>query len=685
MASFSRVAAVTAALAGTSVQAAGVSAELAVTANPIRRVVTMIQNIEKKVAAEGEKDEELFQKYMCYCKTGVADLEKSIAAAEAKASGNAAASEGAAGAQAQLEADLTAAKSDRSAAKKALADAQSLRDKEAGAYASFKSEQETNIAALNKAVAALEAGSGAVFLQSNTAGKLRDLVVSKNMADTDRETVVSFLSGEETEASTGEIIGILKQLGDEMNKDLSDATAAEESSIANFDELSAAKTKEVDALTMSIEEKSERLGQLGVSLAEMKGEGGDNADSLEDDKKFLADLKKGCGTKEAEYEEIKKMRAEELVALADTIKMLNDDDALELFKKTLPSAASSFMQVTSTMASTRSRALEAVRAAQAKGKHSPQLDFIALALHGKKMGFDKVIAMIDEMCGVLKAEQAEDDKKKSYCEAEFDKSEDEKKALERSVEDAEKAIEDSKQTISATKDEIKALADGIKELDSSVEEATTQRQEENAAFKELMAGNGAAKELLLKAKNRLNKFYNPKLAKFVQVKAHQQDGAEPGPAPEAPAAFKKKGEESNGVIALMDGLVKDLDKETTTAEVEEKDAQADYETAMADSKKKRADDTKTLEDKNSPLANAEEALQNNKDNKASATDELMGVDKYISSLHGECDFLMQYYTQRKEARDGEIGAMEKAKDVLNGADYSLLQVSHRHSLRGNRK
>merc|ERR1719199_187894 len=110
MASFSRVAALTAmAAAPACVQAAGTSAELSVAANPIRRVVTMIQNIQKKVEEEGEKDEELFKKYMCYCKTGVADLEKSIAAAEAKASDVAAGVEGAAGQEAQLKSELETA------------------------------------------------------------------------------------------------------------------------------------------------------------------------------------------------------------------------------------------------------------------------------------------------------------------------------------------------------------------------------------------------------------------------------------------------------------------------------------------------------------------------------------------------------------------------------------------------
>merc|ERR1719197_1390107 len=103
---------------------------------------------------------------------------------------------------------------------------------------------------------------------------------------------------------------------------------------------------------------------------------------------------------------------------------------------------------------------------------------------------------------------------------------------------------------------------------------------------------------------------------------------------------------------------------------------------MADAKKKRADGGKTLEDKAAAVADAEAALQTNKDGKASASKELMGVDEYITSLHGECDFLLQYYGQRKEARTNELDALGKAKDVLNGADYSFLQVAQKRHFLG---
>merc|ERR1719261_518568 len=100
------------------------------------------------------------------------------------------------------------------------------------------------------------------------------------------------------------------------------------------------KTKEVNALTKAIEEKMTRVGELAVEIVQMKNDLGDTAEALVEDKKFLADLEKNCDKKAAEWDTIVKTRNEELLALADTIKILNDDDALELFKKTLPGAAS---------------------------------------------------------------------------------------------------------------------------------------------------------------------------------------------------------------------------------------------------------------------------------------------------------------------------------------------------------
>merc|ERR1740130_1289955 len=326
------------------------------------------------------------------------------------------------------------------------------------------------------------------------------------MAEYDREELTAFLSGSSTYApASGQINGILKEMSDTMNKNLNDATSSENTAISSYDGLMAAKTKEVDALTKSIEEKSVRLGETQVNIVEMKEDLDDTGKALLEDKKFLGDLSANCALKAKEHDANMKMRSEELLALADTIKILNDDDALELFKKTLP-GASAFMQMSVSAKDQQQQALAIVRAAKGHGR--PELNFLALALQGKKVNFAKVIKMIDTMTATLKKEQQDDNDKKEYCEMQFDAADDKKKGLERSVSNLEKSIAKEKEAIATFADEIKALQEGIVALDKSVAEATEQRKEENADYSELMASDAAATELLGFAKNRLNKFYN---------------------------------------------------------------------------------------------------------------------------------------------------------------------------------
>merc|ERR1719263_1130363 len=102
----------------------------------------------------------------------------------------------------------------------------------------------------------------------------------------------------------------------------------------------------------------------------------------------------------------------------------------------------------------------------------PQLDFIAMAIQGKKIGFEKVLKMIDDMVATLKTEQLDDDHKKEYCAKQFDMADDKKKELEKAKSDAETTIEDTKESISTVTSEIAALEDTIKALDKAVAEAT---------------------------------------------------------------------------------------------------------------------------------------------------------------------------------------------------------------------
>merc|ERR1719444_205842 len=299
--------------------------------------------------------------------------------------------------------------------------ATAVRDKEAAEFAKMKAEADSNMVATAKAIAALEKGVGAGFLQTRAAQDLRTFVMNKaDVADDDRQVLVSFLSGGNSQASPGTdaIIGMLKQMEATMKSVLSDGVKEEEAAIKTYDELMESKGEEVEALTASIDEKMKLVGNLAVDIVEMKEDLDDTEKSLVKDKEFLKNLESSCATKTKEWEERSKTQAEELTALSETIKILNDDDALDLFKKTLPSGSSSFVQVQQSRAMLRETVLSLVRGAWRRSDkhHRPGLDFLVLALTGKKglsQGmFDKVIRMCDDLVAELKQEQQDDNDKK---------------------------------------------------------------------------------------------------------------------------------------------------------------------------------------------------------------------------------------------------------------------------------
>jgi len=669
--------------------------------------VTLLQDMQKQVTEEGKKEADLFEKFQCYCKNGNGDLDASIEAASAKIESLTASLKESNEKKEQTQADLKEHTVSRDDAKDALAKATALRKKEAGIYAKFKADSEANLAALTSATTAIEKGMAGSFLQTEGAKRVRQFAMeSADLPDATRDELLSFLSGGSNQGyvpQSGEIVGILKTIHDEMSKAFNDATDVENDALKNYAELSAAKKKEISTLQKQIETEMTRTGNLGVSIAEMQNDQEDTEQALSEDQKFKLELKQSCATKSQEWEVTQKTRQEELLALAETIRVLNDDDALELFKKTLPSAGSSLIQLDGTKSALRARALSLLQKAQGAG---PGLDLISLALRGKKAGFTKVIAMVDEMMTNLANEQQGDDSKKEYCNSQLDKSEDTKKQHQNSISDSETAIAEMQGSIQELSEEIAALTAGVKALDKSVAEATALRKSENTDFKELKESDTQCKEVLLWAKNRLNKFYNPAMykppperqmseeeritvnmggtlepivaggvagtgigASFVQLSSK----ASPGPPPETFGAYRSKTGKGNGVIAMIDLLVADMDKEVQEASVNEKEAQSEYEATMQGASAKRAADSKSITQKSAEKASTEEALQNEQDTKGNTATELMNTEKFIGSLHGECDWLLKYFDARKEARAGEVEALRNAKAVLSGADYSFIQ------------
>merc|ERR1719240_1072555 len=180
--------------------------------------------------------------------------------------------------------------------------------------------------------------------------------------------------------------------------------------------------------------------------------------------------------------------------------------------------------------------------------------------------------MIDDMVVLLGKQQKEDEKQKTYCEDEFEKAGDEEAAAKTKLAQTDATLAELTDKIGTLMEEIAGLQESIAALDKEVADATEQRKEEHVAYVAQMQMNEAAMGLVEKAKNRMQKFYNPTLYKappktentmeekiieagtFAQVHMH----VAPPQAPEMPSGLPQKNSKSAGVISMMDTIIKDL-------------------------------------------------------------------------------------------------------------------------------
>jgi septal ring factor EnvC (AmiA/AmiB activator) len=717
------------ALAWTGATAFGESQKVKV--NPIRKIVGLLENMQKEIEEQGKKDQELYDKFMCFCDNGVAGLMKTASDSEAAAKAATAQLEADTAEKAQLTEDIKTHTSDLASATKDLEDATAVRTKEKSEFDATISTKKGSEAALGKAIPAIEKGMGGAALLDlvgkKAFNKIKKVIRSSQQAtDGDRSSITAFLQG--TTPGSAEILGMLKSMKDELSRDIAQLEKDEAAAVAGFTDMKASKEKEVEFADESIESKKERVGALAVSIVQAKDLAEDSAAEAAAAKKFAATLEEQCATKKKEWAEICKMRADELAGIGEAIGILTDDDALDVFKKTMPAAAlvqsnsdvpvgfghhrnmftgeMSFLQARKTPAQ-RIQKARALLASAASGNKAPGVALMFFSLKSKmhlaeKSGgavdFSAIFKMIDEMIAILTKDSADDAAQKDFCVAELTKAEDEKAATDDKLNSLAAQISEITDGAAETAEKLTALAASIASLDKDVAEATEQRKTEHEEFSENVKMTEIALELIGKAKNRLQKFYNPTLYKappkkemsmeekiiaggssallqseaafdagFVQIRAHTK--VAPPEAPEGPGAFKKS-EKSAGVLGLMDMVIGEMKTGLTEAKMDEKYAQKEYVELMKDSQESRAQDLKSTTQAQGQKAELEGALTEAKENQMLTLEQSSNVISTIAKLHGSCDFLLKNFELRLNARTAEIEGLKTAKAVLAGANFS---------------
>lgn len=667
-------------------------------ANPIRRVITMLQMMMKKSEDSAVLEEKLFDKAMCQFKKNQASLEASIKFCKERIPQLESTIQETLAVKSTLDNEIKQAKEDKGSAESSLKEAKAMRASDGKAFAKESTESKANIKSLGLALKALKEGMGKEdFMQTPAASFVQGLVVTgMPKKEYDREALSAFLQeGDQTEDS-GEIIGIIAQMKEDMENDLKASQEAETAAQGQFEALNNAKTKQIAAARSAIDEKSVRLAGAKVQLVELKADLKDTTTRLNNDGETYGKSRAASQKRDLEYGVLKKQFATEKVALADTIKILADDQAMDAFKKTAvvgkdSASAATFLQVGSSSRWRKQQALQLLQDTSADHPDQPALQLLAKQVssaarqgaHSKK-GFEKIIALVDNMIVLLGKEAADDKMKKSMCKHGLEKNEDKKAILENGIKSKTAEVTNMKENLMLLNKDMEKLQADMAALDKTVKEATKQRKEENAAFTEMLSDTNQAVGILEVAKNRLKEFYPADLLQVSKSSSEQapsflQEGesdSEGEGAREEDDEYnfmhksKKPGETGGKVVLTMITTIQqDLKNEFATAKKEEADSQADYEDLLADAKLKRESTARAMTEKEGAKAALQEERKKGLDRIAGLQTELKETIDVIADLHEECDWLMKNFEERKKLREGEVGALERAKATLSGADY----------------
>merc|ERR1719198_2663274 len=300
------------ATATSSATAASVGSEFR-GSNPIRKVVTMLQDMQKTVESEGKKEEDLFEKFMCYCSGGEGALDASITQGKAQIEQLTATIERGTAEKSQLDQDLAQHKSDRVAAQNTIKESTAMREKEAAEFAATSGDMKSNIASMAGALDALKKGLSAALLQTTTGNVLRNIIAhSPAVRPSQRDSLMSFLeSGSNEQGGSDTIIGIVEQMKETMEADLAQAESSEAESKSAYETLMTSKKSEIEAAGKAIETKSARVGTVAVEIVQNKADQEKTEKAVAEDVQFKANLKKNCATKQKEWDVKKRGLPEE--------------------------------------------------------------------------------------------------------------------------------------------------------------------------------------------------------------------------------------------------------------------------------------------------------------------------------------------------------------------------------------
>jgi len=640
---------------------------------PVTKVINLLKDMGEQLEKEADEDESVYEKVSCWCQTNDKGKTASIADAEARITSLTASIEEGTASSSRLNTEIKNLNHEISKNEDALDKATSIREHELAEFNGEEKDLLQSIGALKSAVTVLGKHNALVQVPEemllSVAATIEDQLrrhadlVKQLVTPSQRKAMTAFVqqpAGFQSYApQSGAIFGILKQMKETFETNLGSSQKEEMQNQEAYEELKAAKLKEIKAGEDQRDTKTQELADTDSKVAQDKQDLDDTRNSLSADQEFLLNLKETCQNTDQEWEERQKARAEEVQAVSEALSILSSDDAHDTFTKTF-----NFVQVGQKKTTKRDTAVSILLGA-AKKSGSPKL--VALAMSAKLAGFTKLIADVDGMISDLKQEKQDDIKQKDFCNEKLNSNDQAQVLKARDIERLDAKIADLTARINELAQAIAQLEAEIAEMQVQLKRAGEDRELENADFQKTVADQRATQKLLNQALGVLKGVYAKKGA-FIQK------GSDPaGPPP--PPGFKtyKKAGGAGGVLGMLEQIISDAKQLEADAIKSETDGQKAYESFVKETNKSLDQKTRDITNKSDEKAQAEVDKTAAEESREAASNEQQQNKNEEADLHKVCDFTLQNFDVKQAALDQEMESLAQVKSVLSGSSFGFMQ------------
>lgn len=681
-------------------------------ADPLKRIVQLLNDLSVQVEHEGEEEKRLYEKFMCWCSNGGKEEEEALEEQKLRIERLHPGIEHAAEQVKQLDDRLGELNSDVGEHEQAKAGAEALRGQEEEKYKKDTEVLKLSISGLGKALEILKKARDVnSFIQAGNAVKqaltpfaqtprVRTVLDDRQVQALLTATADSFLQARSAAGyASDHIIGVLEGLRDAFTANLADSEQTESGAVAAYDALMASKGKELVAARTTLRQLTEEKTGLNSQLARDRDDITATQVSFAQDNSAYQQRKKECETKTQEFHARQQARLEEMLAINEATQVMSADDVHVVFSKSVtkeplpapgllevPASAAppTFLQLAQKGRGDPHDVLTYLQELSKANPGKPLLAQLALKLEGMSgQSFERVIQVINKQIEIIDMEQAEEDKKKTWCEGETTKNAQTIETKLAEKKDFEAQIGNTEADITLLRDEVAQMAKEIDDIRRMLDDAGRQRADEASSFDSTMAELKTAQTALVKAIQVLEGFYGQQsllqaqaamgtaLKQQTQVNQLVDQQASAGyyetgqtDPPATPEGEYKGAAGGRSILKLLGTIGQDLVHEEEARRKDDEEAK----TAFGQLQAQTAMNTQLKQEQLIVRREQIARLEQTREGFLGDADVAQALVNELKSrkldLEKNC-WILEQYDRRQKLRSGERDAMQKAIQILS--------------------